>query len=367
VIITRTNDRRLRLTATDWVKNGDRWTVAHVGKHGDLVVQHTRSRTVRLPADYVRTSTGLGYATTIHAAQGVTADTMHGLLTAQESRQQLYTMLTRGRHANHLYLQVVGDGDPHSLIRPDAVSPRTLTEILQQILARSEVPVSASTMLGELNNPAARLFQAVQRYTDGLQVAAEQHVGPHAVAELDQVDQYIPGVTAEPAWPILRARLLALAAETGEHPLRHLRTAATGRDLSTAGDMAAVLDWRLPELTPTQPGPLPWLPGIPETLHAHPVWGDYLARRSQLVADLAKQVHDHACQARCRTKLDTTGKPPEHRPHRRNRSVAGRQPHQSPRPTTNRRNPTRNAPGPVETTPRPADRPFHRFVTQRER
>jgi hypothetical protein len=27
VIITRANDRRLRLTATDWVKNGDRWTL----------------------------------------------------------------------------------------------------------------------------------------------------------------------------------------------------------------------------------------------------------------------------------------------------------------------------------------------------
>jgi hypothetical protein len=54
----------------------------------------------------------------------------------------------------------------------------------------------------------------------------------------------------------------------------------------------------------------------------------------------------------------------EHRPHRRNRSVAGRQRHQSPRPATNRRNPTRNAPGPVETTPRPAYRPCHRFVTQ---
>jgi hypothetical protein len=26
VIITRRNDRRLSLTATDWVKNGDRWT-----------------------------------------------------------------------------------------------------------------------------------------------------------------------------------------------------------------------------------------------------------------------------------------------------------------------------------------------------
>jgi AAA domain len=32
VIITRSNDRRLRLTATDWVKNGDRWTITHVAK-----------------------------------------------------------------------------------------------------------------------------------------------------------------------------------------------------------------------------------------------------------------------------------------------------------------------------------------------
>ena len=115
--------------------------------------------------DYVRTSTGLGYASTIHSAQGVSANTMHGLLTGQESRQQLYTMLSRGRAANHLYLQVVGDGDPHTLIRPDIISPRTPTEALQQILARDEAPTSASTLLRELNNPAARLFQAVQRYT----------------------------------------------------------------------------------------------------------------------------------------------------------------------------------------------------------
>ncbi len=297
VIITRSNDRRLRLRANDWVKNGDRWTIIHVAKHGDLTVRHIRSHlTVRLPIDYVRTSTGLGYATTIHSAQGVSADTMHGLATGQESRQQLYTMLTRGRHANHLYLQVVGDGDPHSLIRPDTIAPRTPTETLQQILARDEAPLSASTLLRELNDPAARLFQAVQRYTDGLDVAAEQLVGPQTVAELDQADQYLPGLTAEPAWPTLRAHLLAVAAETEQHPVRHLLTAASGRDLETAGDMAAVLDWRLTALTPTDPGPLPWLPGIPETLHAHPVWGDYLAKRSQLVADLAEQVQDRVCQ-----------------------------------------------------------------------
>jgi hypothetical protein len=297
VIITRSNDRRLRLSATDWVKNGDRWTITCVGKQGELTVRHKRSHlTIRLPADYVHTSTGLGYATTIHTAQGVSADTMHGLLTGQESRQQLYTMLTRGRHANHLYLQVVGDGDPDSIIRPDTIAPRTPTETLQQIIGRDEAPVSASTLLGELNDPAGRLFQAVQRYTDALHVAAEQLLGRQAVAELDQADRYLPGVTDEPAWPALRAHLLALAAETEQHPFLHLQTAAAGRDLSTAGDMAAVLYWRLPELTPTNPGPLPWLPGIPETLQDHSVWGPYLAKRSQLVADLANQVQDHACQ-----------------------------------------------------------------------
>ena len=45
-------------------------------------------------------------------------------------------LLTRGRAANHLYLLVVGDGDPVTIIRPETVAPRTPTEILQQILAR---------------------------------------------------------------------------------------------------------------------------------------------------------------------------------------------------------------------------------------
>ena len=167
---------------------------------------------------------------------------MPGLLTGNESRQQLYTMLTRGRAANHLYLQVVGDGDPHALIRPDTVSPRTPTEILQRIVARDEAPVSASTFLRDLSDPAARLHDAVQRYIDGLHVAAEQLVGPATVATLDRVDQIIPGLSSEPSWPTLRAHLLTLAAQTGQHPLLDLQTAADERDLRTAGDMAAVLD-----------------------------------------------------------------------------------------------------------------------------
>ena len=119
-------------------------------------------------------------------------------------------------------------------------------------------------MLRQLTNPAARLFQAVQRYTDGLHVAAEQLVGPQTVAELDQADHYIPGLTTEPPGRPCGHTCSTSRPKTGKHPLRHLLTAAAGRDLQTAGDIAAVLYWRLPELAPVDPGPLPWLPGIPE-------------------------------------------------------------------------------------------------------
>jgi hypothetical protein len=110
-----------------------------------------------------------------------------------------------------------------------------------------------------------------------------------------RADQIVPGVTHEPAWPTLRTDLIALAAETGDHPLVHLHQATLGRDLSTAGDMAAVLDWRLPEPAPsTQRPPLPWLPGIPQAISDHPDWGQYLAQRTQLITKLAHDVRHHA-------------------------------------------------------------------------
>ena len=46
----------------------------------------------------------LGYASTIHGAQGATVDTTHTVVNGAESRQGLYVALSRGRHENHLYL-----------------------------------------------------------------------------------------------------------------------------------------------------------------------------------------------------------------------------------------------------------------------
>jgi conjugative relaxase-like TrwC/TraI family protein len=297
LIITRRNDRRLRTSASDWVKNGDRWTVLAVGPNGSLRAQHGRSgRTIHLPGTYVRDFVELGYATTIHAAQGITADTMHGLLTDTKSRQLLYTMCSRGRLSNHIYLQLVGDGDPHTVIRPDTVRPSTATELLEQILARDDTPRSASTMLRERQDPVVRLGTAVERYLDALHVAAEDLVGPDAVQTLEGfAEKLVPGLIDEPAWPTLRAYLLLLAAD-GADPHEQLQTAHDPKEIISADDRAAVLDWRLGDTSMLRgrDRPLPWLVGIPDRIAAHPTWGPYLNARSDLVAQLADQVRRNA-------------------------------------------------------------------------
>jgi DNA primase catalytic core len=312
LIITRSNDRQLRLTSTDWVKNGDRWTVVAVNVSGDFDVQHCRNRhRVRLPAAYVQSSAELGYATTVHAAQGVSVDTMHGLATGQESRQQLYTMLTRGRITSHLYLQVVGDGDPHSLISPETVRQSTPTDILEQILARDDAARSATTLQHDQHDPAAPLGEATRRYVDALHAAAEDLAAAQGVAALENsAEEALPCLTDEPAWPTLRGRLLLLA--SGSDPIPQLRTFADVRELESADDQAAVLGWRLDD-TGNQNGfePLSWLPAIPQRLHDHQTWAPYLAARARMVAELANRVRRSVAADRLPIWVgDGLGQPP---------------------------------------------------------
>jgi conjugative relaxase-like TrwC/TraI family protein len=292
VIITRRNDRRLRLSATDWVKNGDRWTVLDVTETGALQVRHASSgRIVALPPGYVGTATQLGYATTVHTAQGLTVDTMHGLATGTEDRQLLYTMLSRGRTANHLYLPVVGDGDPHAILRPENIHFSTATELLEQMLARDASPASATTLQRKRRDPATQLGDATARYLDALHIAAEHIAGPQLIADLDhEADQLINGLTNEATWPALRGRLLLLAADDTD-PIPRLWDAAQRRELDSAADRAAVLNRRLDDTNlRNSAAPLPWLPAIPSRIATDRDWGPYLAARARLITDLADQV-----------------------------------------------------------------------------
>ena len=71
------------------------------------------------------------------------------------------------------------------------------------------------------------------------------------------------------------------------------------RELDSADDRAAVLDWRLDDtgLRNAGPGPLPWIPAIPPRLANDQSWGPYLKTRSQLVSESADQVRSRARDA----------------------------------------------------------------------
>jgi len=61
-----------------------------------------------------------------------------------------------------------------------------------------------TTLLKGLNDPTARPFDAVQRYTDGLHVAAEQRVGSRSLGcSIAWPTRSYRGLTSEPSWPTL--------------------------------------------------------------------------------------------------------------------------------------------------------------------
>ena len=297
VVISRRNDRRLAISATDWVKNGDRWTVNTVLENGALDITHLETRRrLTLPSAYIAEHVALGYASTVHGAQGVTAQVCHTVATGAETRQVLYVAMTRGRAGNHLYLSTAGDGSEHSVITPDALLPPTAVDLLGRVLARDGAQLSATTQQRELADPAARLAGAADRFYDSLTTATSTHLGPDVLEALDQAaEQAVPGLTGAPAYPTLRAHLSLLAID-GHDAAAILADATSQGELGSATDPAAVLDWRLDPTSKhsCRQGPLAWLPGVPDALADSDTWGGYLRGRAALVSDLAEQVTQRA-------------------------------------------------------------------------
>jgi len=293
VVITRRNNRTLTTSATAWVRNGDRWTITRVHHDGALDVHHLKTHAqLTLPADYVASSVELGYATTIHAAQGVTADTCHGLLTGTESRQLVYTMLSRGRTANHAWVQV-SDVDLHTAPAAQTLlQPSTATQLLEAVIARDDAPFSVTSLLLQADDPVRLLGPAVTCYLDAISFAADRTVSRKTKHTIDDAGEVL-GLTHYNAWPTLRSHLIQIAAN-GHDPTKALGQAfGYEGSLATARDPAAVIDHRL-DLTRDASrieGPLPWLPGIPSQLLSHPEWGPYLQARYTLTEELASQTH----------------------------------------------------------------------------
>jgi len=159
LILSRRNDPTIDVrpaddhdAAADPVRNGDRWRVAAVDSRTNRVAAERLSdRAVAVfDADYVDEHLTLGYATTVHSAQGVTADTTHAVLGENATRSQLYVAMTRGRGANTAYLYErtteaehgpATDRGPHVMRRETASQAAQLAHAI--IATHDHVPATA--------------------------------------------------------------------------------------------------------------------------------------------------------------------------------------------------------------------------------
>jgi ATP-dependent exoDNAse (exonuclease V) alpha subunit len=113
LVLTRSNDPTIGLEHSDRspvldrpVRNGNRWRVAGIDPATNRLAAvrvDDGARTV-FESDYVRGDVSLGYAVTVHSAQGATADTAHAVLGDNTTRSLLYVAISRGREANTVYL-----------------------------------------------------------------------------------------------------------------------------------------------------------------------------------------------------------------------------------------------------------------------
>ncbi|MFD2395541.1 hypothetical protein ACFSSF_19295 [Dietzia aerolata] len=80
------------------VINGQLFTVTGITDDGALAVRDQNTGDdMLIPASYAHTNIHLGYASTIHRAQGATVDTTHAVIDNTVDRAGLYVAMTRGK------------------------------------------------------------------------------------------------------------------------------------------------------------------------------------------------------------------------------------------------------------------------------
>ena len=260
VVVTRQNARRLAVNSgQDFVKNGDLWRVAQVHDNGAMTVQHIEhGGKVTLPGSYVAASVELGYASTIHRAQGATVDTAHALVGSSTDRAGAYVALTRGREENRLYVSL-GEGQKRD-------------EVLEQIASAYErdltVHESVDAVRAEHHNVADLIAQhediselAVQKVMAAAVQEGMGRVSEHPVRDgaSGMVTHHAPAdaatdaaeVLSSEAWGAL-AHELGEAAREGFDPADLVERAYGRRALhdgdATARDAAAVMAWRVAQI-----------------------------------------------------------------------------------------------------------------------
>jgi len=186
-IVTLRNARQLLTDQGNWVRNGDRWTVTRASGSGFEATSEARGK-VWLPRDYADEHVALGYALTVHKAQGMTVDRGVVLVDETTSAEALYVGMTRGREANEAWVRVDHHAEDHLDLFESAVMCDTTERAALDYLAEPDGP-STDERAGGLVLKARRLVQASRVIETTPKVGCPPLVRPVPAPEIDIDDR----------------------------------------------------------------------------------------------------------------------------------------------------------------------------------
>ena len=256
------------------VGNGDLFTITGIADDGAVEgLRHgkTASDYVVLPADYVADHVHLGYASTVHRAQGATVDTCHAVIDASMDRAALYVAATRAKEATHLHAVTefdpdiwAEDGHMHSA---GDQWPSEPASFLAYVLEHDRSQRSAISTLREEAAEAHSPDRLAALYRHGADIAADEFTASTLPTYIDRLPKMYgqllePGTTGHE----IVADAWKKSVLHGIDPREHWLTATEG--LAEADDAAKLISWRLREHVPghgkdepTHPHAAPHTPG----------------------------------------------------------------------------------------------------------
>ena len=240
VVVTRRNDRRLH-GAGGWVRNGDRWRITALHPDGTVDVRRQRlpsSSPTRLPASYVDAHVELGYATTVHRAQGATVDTAHAIVGPGMTRETLYVAMTRGRQSNDAYTCT----DTLDIEAHQHTDAPTGWAVLAGVLARIGAEASAHQMITAEQDRHGSIAQLAAEY-DTIAAAAQRPRWTSLIRACGLREDQVEAVIASDAFGPLCATLRTIEAHRLDVSAL-LPRLVHARPLEDVDDIAAVLHHR---------------------------------------------------------------------------------------------------------------------------
>ena len=297
--------------------NREQYRVTAVRDDGGLEVTTLLGGTDRvegdrivLPADYVAEHLALGYATTVHAAQGLTVDTCHTVVTQTTAAEALYVGMTRGRQANtaHVVTRAVpADAPPGTVLTAVHRSPMP---VLAGVFETSDPQRSALAQAVDSATEAESVRTPAELFADAAQLAT----AGRTASWLDQLvddghltpDQRIALAVEDGATTL--SGLLRRVELAGHDPKQVLTDAVTQRSLDDARQITSVLHSRISDrvsLDPVGDTFAEWTPSVED-----PQWQDYLTTLARAADERRRDLGRQAATDAPIWAVEALGAPP---------------------------------------------------------